>query len=1054
MPVRPPNASSSKGEKPVPPNKPAIAAKPKPLTAKPVPRRKPIGIKVLPVPQKRPKVNDEEKSSENSNSTADVTAVNDKLDGAKEEIAITSSDDVRSVAPKTKSQVPVRVLPVPPKDIHENYAHVNNQSYNVLIRKTEESNGADVPIIQPRTAPRQRPVPQKRKSIVKKEFESLAVNPSKISETQEIRNKRLNGESVKIAGVTSSASSDSSHAPTFETKTDDGKVRIRDKAIGNKEETSVKRKSSFVPTRKAPPPPMKPKAPKPQVKTSEGHGTKRENLNNLAKSKGQTITPAAPITPVAHSPHPTNQTASNAKTPSTAQSQLSSSKIHTGQHGSNEEGEDSPMRPPRPNRLKKRLSCEGLLNDNLNDVAQSSQESTADKIDETNKNKGDNVKPQVPGKINIKQFEANLYVSAVKALKFQTDTKNKPRPMTKVESEDIPAENTEIIMEASEKLVNSKEKLTVESITNETSVALQKELSERTTAASENNQKNVFSLVGMGSQDIFSHSFSQSNNDLRRDSPSLKNGKRSLSNEDLSAVRGQRLSRSHTVECLFDDTGNDDDIYEVIPDSPNSPLTPTAARNRTSRRLSRSSSVGQLLDLPPRNFIGSRRGKPVFVPPPPPPCTPPDSASPQFANFPRHFMMEKSFQTSAASDERMAHSTAKSIATETAHDTQQPHHDILDYDYDVYEDTENMEHMQDPVPQPAREVPPTLPRKESVRTPNNNKLALLASPTKSTPKRIPSREAPPPPVRRPATGRQESKTSIPSMEAPTPFDDQVLAPDVDENIYDDEGYLAPTRMQITNDGDYSYADMPDDSSSPIKPESSLIRKDSISRDDRQSITSTDSHIYESIGSMANTDSVDMKDTANRQSGACSKGSNKDRESNVSNVSRSVFYFEVDEEEKAKIERELSRTDVRTASESGEKKGEDDYQIPPEVEAYMGPAADESGIGVDLDVEVPLPPRPPLRKRKPGNDGTNQTEEPGDESEDDYIYPGDPEDEGEKKRDENTKGSDDDSYHYPADLSMEAEPQSPDKPPVLPPRQKSNESSSSSTKISPGGSVMN
>ena len=102
------------------------------------------------------------------------------------------------------------------------------------------------------------------------------------------------------------------------------------------------------------------------------------------------------------------------------------------------------------------------------------------------------------------------------------------------------------------------------------------------------------------------------------------------------------------------------------------------------------------------------------------------------------------------------------------------------------------------------------------------------------------------------------------------------------------------------------------------------------------------------------------------------------------------------------------------------------------------------FGVDLDVEVPVPPRPPPRKKKLTT-GDNQTELVDDESEDDYIYPDAPdetEDEGKKK----DKSSDDEWYHYPADVSMDGEPGSPamQTPPILPPRQKSSTSSPART----------
>ena len=1042
----------------MPLNKPAIAAKPQPLTAKSVLGHKPIGIKVLPVPQKRPKPSDAERACE-INNTADVASVKEQTDGSKIDVGGKNSDENRSSPPKVKNRLGIRVLPVPPKELHDKQAVPTNKK----DEKAEEGNSNNAPQIQPRPTPRPRPVPQKRKSIIKKEFENVALDFSKTNEAHESKNKQLNRESVNIDGVTKTASSDSSHAPTFGTgETDDEIVRIRNKkTVENKEEMVVKRKSSFVPTRKAPPPPpIKPKAPKPGVKTSE---MKMENVVKHTKSEKKKVNPNV------HSPNPTNQTATNAKASSTAQSQLSSTKLQGGPKKSIEENEDSPLRPPRPNRLKKRLSCEGLLSDNLSDIAQnsmnnvqSSQESKTDKTNEQNKKEEDNVKSQTPGKINIKELAANLNVSAMKALKHQIDTKDKPRPIMKAKSEDITAENTEITTEPTKILVDSNDSLAVESTTNDVSKALQKELSDGTTSVEiENKQKSVLSIVGMGAQDTFSHSFSQSNNDLRQDSPSLvrkKNYQRSRSTEDLSTARGQRLSRSHTVECLFDDAGNDDDIYEVIPESPNSPLTPTAARSRTSRRLSRSSSVGQLLDLPPRNVINSRSGRPVFVTPPPPPYTPPESASPRFANFPLPSMVENSFQTSSTSDKRITHYPGKS--PRTAHASHQPQQDIPDDDDDnVYEDPESMETV--PVPEARKEVPPVLPRKESIRTPNNNKMAVLSTSTRSSPKRIPSREAPTTPIVRPATGRQESKSSIPSREAPSPLDGQALAPDVDDNIYDDEGYLAPTRMPIPSEGDYSYADMPDDLTSPVKSEPSLFRNDPVSHDDRQSITSimsTDSHIYESIGSRDNTATADLKDnlpkdTTNRHSDTSSKGSSKDRESNISNVSRSVFYLEVDEGEKSKVERELSETDLKKISESDERKDEDDYEIQPEVEGYMGPTAGKSqGTGVGLDVEVPLPPRP-ARKKKPTNDATNQTETSADESEDDYIYPGDPDDDEQEKgvKDEKAKGSDDESYHYPADLSMEEEPESPVKLPVLPPRQKSGVPSEVRTPS--GGSII-
>ena len=1041
MPSKPPNASLvSKGEKPVPLTKPTIAAKPTPLTAKPVPSRKPIGIKVLPVPQKRPKIAE---GGPGLKTDSDVAETRGTFN--------TTEKDPSETAKIQESQrnMGVQVLPVSTKKRNQNIiTNVKEKDVRSSDEDSKAGSSLEVPQVQPRLVPKVRPVPKKRKSIVKKEFESVAFNVSgpAIQETQINEEKGSVRESVKLDDVTVTASSDSPHAPAFLLgQTDDHKSRVKE---ASKNAETVAKKKSFVPTRKAPPPPpTKPKVPNQEVQVA-----KPDNKSKLAKTNEQHISA------IVNKPIPNNQTATDAKRQITAQSQLSSSKIPLPPKVPGEENGHSPLRPPRPNRLKKRLSCEGVLDDMPNDIAQkkahdiqSSQGSESEAV-KNNDQSDENIKPKIPGKINIKQLAANLDTSAMKALKHQIETKDKPRPLAKGKSEDSSSDSAGTIPEQSKKLVDSNDNLTVESGDLGANKMVQKEDPDGKVTSNNHTPSNVSSIVGMGAQEIFSHFFSNSNSDLNQESPTLtrlKDDKRSRSNEDIAIIRNQRMSRSQTVECLFDDSHNDEDVYEVIPDSHNCPLTPSVSQNKTSRRLSRSSSVGQLLDTPSREIISVRRGKPVFVPPPPPPYTPPDSASPHIASFPLPFMMEKSFQTQSVSDEKIPHSpvTGKTPLPKTSCDMQQHVHNIPDDD-DVYEDTESMEVLSSPVPKPANDVPPALPRKESVRTPNTSKFGLLSSqsisPTKSSPTRAPSREAPLPPMKRPSTGRQESKTSIPSMEAPSvpsALDEQVLPPDVDDNIYDDEGYLAPTRMHVANEAEYSYADMPEDSQSPTKQKLSIARKESINRDGRQSVTSTlstDSHIYESIGGKSNTGSTDDKKEATNRLSRTSSKSSKNRESNVSNLSRSIFYFEVDEEEKSKIERELRQTDETNTQ---DKKGEDTYEIPPEFESYMGPeAGDVDGSGVDLDVEVPVPPP---RKKRPTT-GDNQAEFVDDESEDDYIYPDAPEeveDEGKKK----DKASDEEGYHYPPDVSMEEEPGSP-APPILPPRQKSSTPSPARTTV--------
>ena len=937
LPSKPPNASlASKNEKPVPPTKPAIAAKPPRLSAKPVPSRKPIGVKVLPVPQKRPKTEEVEPGPKTDSNVTETR-----------EIFNTTEKDQACAGNQQESQrnMGVQVFPFSTKEQSENImSSVKEKEVRSLNNDSITGSFQETPQVQPRPVPKVRPVPKKRKSIVKKEFESVALNVSDpvVQETQINKGKEPIKESMKLDDATVTASSDSSHTPTFLLgQTDDDKSRIKE--VGKNTEVVSKRKS-FVPTRKAPPPPpIKPKVPNQEVQVA-----KPDNKSKLAKTNEQHTNS------IVHKPTPNSQTATDAKTQITAQSQLSSSKTPLTPQVPGEENGDSPLRPPRPNRLKKRLSCEGLLGDMPNDIAQkkahdvqSSQGSGSDAV-KTNDQSDENLKPKIPGKINIKQLAANLDTSAIKALKHQIETKSKPRPMTKGKSEDSISGTTEIIPEIipqlNKKLVDSNDNLTVESGDN----IVQKEDPDGKITSNSQTPSNVFSVIGIGAQDIFSHSFTKSNSDLNQESPTLarlKNNEKSKSDEDIATLRNQRMSRSHTVECLFDDSNNDEDVYEVIPDSPKSPLTPSVSQKKTPRRLSRSSSVGQLLNTPGREIIGVRRGKPVFVPPPPPPYTPPESASPRVAAFPLPFLMEKSFQTQSVSDEKITHSpgSGKTPSPKTSHDMQQHVNNIPDDDDDVYEDTESMEVLSSAVSKPVNDVPPALPRKESVRNANTSKFGLLSSqsrsPTKSSPTRAPTREPPLPPMKRPCAGRQESKTSIPSMEAPSvpsPLDDQVLPPDVDEDIYDDEGYLAPTRMPVPPDAEYSYADMPEDTQSPTKPEPNITQKESIDRGGRQSVTSTlstDSHIYESIGGKSNTASTDdKKEATNRLSRTSSKGS-KDRESNISNLSRSIFYLEVDEEEKSKIEREISQTDETNTH---DQKDEDTYEIPPEFESYMGP----------------------------------------------------------------------------------------------------------------------
>ena len=864
LPSKPPNASlASKGEKPAPPTKPAIAAKPTRLSAKPVPGRKPIGVKVLPVPQKRPKTVEGEPGPKTD---SDVTETR--------EIFSTAEKDQECAANMQESQrkMGIQVLPFSTKEQSENImSNVKEKEIRSLNNNSRTGSSLETPQVQPRPVPKVRPVPKKRKSIVKKEFESVALNVSGpvIQETEMNKERETVKESIKLDDATVTASSDSSHTPTFLLgQTDDDKSRIKE--AGKNTEMAAKRKS-FVPTRKAPPPPpTKPKVPHQEVQVA-----KPDSKSKLAKRNEQHTNS------IVHKPTPNSLTATDAKTQITAQSQLSSSKTPLTPQVPGEENGDSPLRPPRPNRLKKRLSCEGVLGDMPSDIAQkkahnvqSSQGSGSDAV-KINDQSDENLKPKIPGKINIKQLAANLDTSAMKALKHQIETKNKPKPMTKGKSEDSSSGSTEIIPQQNKKLVDSNDNLTVESGDHIDNNIVQKEDPDGKVTSNNQTPSSILSIIGMGAQDTFSHSFTNSNSDLNQESPTLarlKNDKRSRSNEDIAALRNQRMSRSHTVECLFDDSNNDEDVYEVIPDSPKSPLTPSVSQKKTPRRLSRSSSVGQLLDTPAREIIGVRRGTPVFVPPPPPPYTPSDSASSGVAAFPLPFLMEKSFQTQSVSDEKIAHSpvSGKTPSPKTSRDTQQ-HVDNIpddDDDDDVYEDTESIEVLSSSMSKPVNDVPPALPRKESVRNANTSKFGLLRSqsmsPTKSSPTRAPTRETPLPPIKRPSTGRQESKTSIPSMEAPSvpsPLDDQVLPPDVEEDIYDDEGYLAPKRMPVPPDAEYSYADMPEDTKNPTKPESSITRKENIDRDGRKSVTSTlstDSHIYESIGGKSNTASTDDK----------------------------------------------------------------------------------------------------------------------------------------------------------------------------------------------------
>ena len=105
---------------------------------------------------------------------------------------------------------------------------------------------------------------------------------------------------------------------------------------------------------------------------------------------------------------------------------------------------------------------------------------------------------------------------------------------------------------------------------------------------------------------------------------------------------------------------------------------------------------------------------------------------------------------------------------------------------------------------------------------------------------------------------------------------------------------------------------------------------------------------------------------------------------------------------------MRQTDVTNTQ---DQKSEDTYKIPPEFESYMGPETiNADGGGVDLDVQVPVPPRPPPRKKKVTT-GDNQVELVDDDSEDDYIYPDAPE-ETEDERKKKDKASDDEGYHYP------------------------------------------